>query len=1063
MTNRRVLGLDIGVTSVGWGVIDLDDSLFADAGVRLFTEADAENNLKRRTRRSGRRIKARRTNRLSDLRKVLKSLGIIDETFNYLPQPVLIRCRAVREKVSNEELATCLFHICKHRGNHLETIEDDAAKIKDNETTKKQLHENDLKLSQGFFVCDIQAEQLALNGKYRGHTNTFRTKQYIAEVEAILTQTELSLENQKLICEIIGRRRHFSEGPGGPKSPTKYGRYRTFGEDPIDLIEQMRGHCSVYPNELRAPKNSFSAEKFNLLNDLNNLNIDGRKITLEEKEEILQIIKSKGSITPLGICKVFDVNEELVGGFRIDKSDKPIITEFKGYKKIRNALKEIEAEWIYELEELMDQIMDILTSTKVVEERQIKLTKLSERLTVEIVNSLSQISGVSEYHSLSLKAIKELNNELLVTSKNQQQILAENNLLHQGAQAQKGAKKIRFDEEAVLSPVAKQAHREAIKVINQLRQHYGEFESIVIETTRAKNSQEEKKNEQDRQKYFEDLNKQSKEIIGDKKVPKDTPTKIRLYNEQRCKCIYTGETIDLVRLMEDPHAYEIDHIIPISISLDDSINNKVLVTHRANQIKGNRTPFQVFNQQGFGGYSFEEYKSAIISNPQLRRNKKKTAYLLFDRDITKYDVMKEFINRNLVDTSYANRLVLNTLQDYFRVNQINTKVFTVKGQATAAFRKRIQLDKDREDGYYHHAIDALIVAAISRNKVLDKALSHVELINSMIHFKETGELYDPKTDDKLYLEESYINFIKRLYEIKINKFSWKVDRKPNRQISDETIYSTRLINESNRVVKKYKDIYDPKFTNLALDIQEQGQEKLIDKYLMAKHDPRTFDKLQQIVNNYINEYGKLEKNGKVNPLAIYYQQHGPIRKYAKHNNGPVITSIAYLEDTLGNHIDISKNYKVGEDKKVVLLQVSPYRTDFYQTEDGIYRFVTVRYSNLKYRKSSNSFVIDPIWYQQQLTNKKIKDNSQFLFSMNRNDIIEIESEKDKQMYRFVGTNNDRTNAIEIKPLHIYEKKQIIKAVGKSMHSIAKYHINAIGTLYEIKKEVLKLEISCDKI
>ena len=47
----------------------------------------------------------------------------------------------------------------------------------------------------------------------------------------------------------------------------------------------MRGRCSVYPNEFRAPKQSYTAELFNLLNDLNNLTIKGEKITVEEKKK----------------------------------------------------------------------------------------------------------------------------------------------------------------------------------------------------------------------------------------------------------------------------------------------------------------------------------------------------------------------------------------------------------------------------------------------------------------------------------------------------------------------------------------------------------------------------------------------------------------------------------------------------------------------------------------------------------------------------------------------------------------------------------------------------------
>ena len=39
-----VLGLDIGITSVGYGVIDIDNNLFVDNGVRLFKEGPAAEN-----------------------------------------------------------------------------------------------------------------------------------------------------------------------------------------------------------------------------------------------------------------------------------------------------------------------------------------------------------------------------------------------------------------------------------------------------------------------------------------------------------------------------------------------------------------------------------------------------------------------------------------------------------------------------------------------------------------------------------------------------------------------------------------------------------------------------------------------------------------------------------------------------------------------------------------------------------------------------------------------------------------------------------------------------------
>ena len=53
----KVLGIDQGITSVGWGIIDTDTNQIVDAGVRLFGEADKKNNEGRRGFRSGRKAK----------------------------------------------------------------------------------------------------------------------------------------------------------------------------------------------------------------------------------------------------------------------------------------------------------------------------------------------------------------------------------------------------------------------------------------------------------------------------------------------------------------------------------------------------------------------------------------------------------------------------------------------------------------------------------------------------------------------------------------------------------------------------------------------------------------------------------------------------------------------------------------------------------------------------------------------------------------------------------------------------------------------------------------------
>lgn len=101
-----------------------------------------------------------------------------------------------------------------------------------------------------------------------------------------------------------------------------------------------------------------------------------------------------------------------------------------------------------------------------------------------------------------------------------------------------------------------------------------------------------------------------------------------------------------------------------------------------------------------------------------------------------------------MDTSYACRVVLNTLSDYFKDNGIDTKVHTINGRLTDKFRQQINLPKDRDEDYLHHAIDALIVASIKKLNLLKGYLSQFTL----------DEMYDEKTGEikEIPGEESFI-------------------------------------------------------------------------------------------------------------------------------------------------------------------------------------------------------------------------------------------------------------------------------------------------------------------
>lgn len=1089
--SKLVLGLDIGVSSVGYGIIDVENSKIVDYGVRLFEEGKASENETRRKKRGSRRLNRRRKTRRDDLEKLLKQLNVIDDHFQYVGNPYDLRIKGLTEKLNGNELATALFHICKHRGSSIETVEENEAKAKEMGATKEVLAENDFLLKQGKYVCQIQKQRLEQEGKIRGHHNNFRTSDYIKELTALLAHQDLSEETKEEIIKIIARRRKYYEGPGGINSPTPYGRFTTAGQtEPIDLIDKMRGDCSLFPEKLRAPKLSYSAELFNLLNDLNNLSIHGEKITLEQKQDILKFVHEKGKITPKQLGKKLEIDLNDISGFRINNKGEPLLSELTGYKIIKDIFVKNGLHMLVEEYFLYDEIAEILTKVKGMAERAEKIMALDQRIGETAVQELAQQIKFAAYHSLSFEALRIINEEMLKTEMNQMEVIALFNLKQENQTSVKGMKHIVADDTAILSPVAKRAQREAFKVVNRLREIYGEFDSIVVETTRAKNTEDEKKIIREQQKYFEERNRKAEAAANGARVNDKLREKLILYEEQQGKSAYSLEPIDLNLLISDPNAYEVDHIIPRSISLDDSITNKVLITHRENRDKKNLTPIVAFLKGEFSKGSLEEYKSNCIAlkkaNAKTNKGyrKKVEQYLLCEKDIYKYDVQKAFINRNLVDTSYASRVVFNTLSNYFKQNEIGTKVFTVKGSLTGMLRRKIKLKKDR-NYYDHHAIDALLVASMPKMRLLNTIFSRYKIED--IYNDETGEVFSTGNDSD-YKDDQYFAFIAHLKNVKVKKFSYKVDTKANRRVAVDTIYSTRLVDGVEKTVKKYKDIYDPKFTALAENILNDTYKE---RYLMAVHDPNTFEEIVQIVKYYFEALSKDPKyftlNGKeikikgINPLAAYKEEHGMIKKSSKKGNGPLIKQMKYFDGALGSHIDISHNYKV-KNKKVVLQKISSYRTDFYYSKEKGYKFVTIRYSDIKWIEKKQKYVICPLnnrTYEDLLQEKGIDETFSFQFSMHHDELIAITKKPGKpliyfdekwyegnfnehdgstpEILKFTATNDDKANVIEVKPLHCICSKQLKPTIGRDIVKLEKYATDPVGNLYKIKNQVLKLE------
>lgn len=1059
------LGLDIGVASVGWGIIDEKYNII-DSGVRIFPENTAKQNEVRRSMRSSRRRIRRKSFRLFRMRQALKkALGInpVGKCENIYE----IRCRGLQEKLTPAELFAAILHLTKRRGTHYLTAEDFEAQGGDDISTEEELRQKAEQL-KAKYVCEVQLQKYEESqksglGGVRGQANRFQNTDYRKELEALLDKQSLfypELEAYKeQILKIYSAKREYYEGPGGENSPTPYGSYRLDKEGKlikVNLIELMRGKCTYFPDESRMAKNAYTACLFNLLNDdLNNMEAAGESISFQQKKDLIEQYVDQGKNVSLrAISKITGVKAELLRGYRVDKNDKPVFTEFTGYKDMLNALERagIDDEFLRGNRRLIDEIAEILTGEKDVEKRAVRM--VAAGIPEAAAQELKKLAKFTQYHSLSKKAIELILADLWETDQNQMQLFSKAGLKKLDKSNTKGPNILFDGSDWIVSPITKRAVGEAVKIVNAarafVRKTYGcEFAEIVIEMAREKNSDEQVEFINKIQKQNEAVKRRIVELgIDLRKINGKQLELLKLLIEQDFWCAYSLERINPLQALV-PGMLEIDHILPRSLSFDDSMANKVAVLRSENQKKGQATPFQ-YLKSGRGKVSYEEYKAWVLRNGSY--HKKKRENLLYEGD--PQQDLRGFINRNLVDTRYACKEVLHLLQEYFRENQLVTKVSVIKGAFTYAFRKKASLAKDRNETYAHHAQDALIIAGLSNTDLMrniDSVLHPMNLEDEQAAwFQENGKWINRETGE-IYSEEDfengrYIRFIKSVDAVR-PKYSHKVDRKPNRELYNQQIKSTRDKEGKTYIIGKYKNIYGKGPGNSGEKLKKRIQESPED-LLMYHHDPKTFEKLVEIVEVYPESK---------NPFADYFSEHGPIRKYSRNGNGPAVGDIKYYEKALGSHR--ANNKQAGKNLSVYL-SIKSLRADIYW-DQGLYKFVSVPYDMVRFADGEYRIVMEK--YEAARQDKQLGASAQFLFSLHTGEMFEYEKDGEKIEWVYNCVNNDSKNVLETRfidkpsPGNTQGKRMI--AMSKKISSLKKYHVDVLGNRHIVQQEAFREIVS----
>lgn len=281
------------------------------------------------------------------------------------------------------------------------------------------------------------------------------------------------------------------------------------------------------------------------------------------------------------------------------------------------------------------------------------------------------------------------------------------------------------------NPVVLRAMANFRRVVNALVKRYGRPAEIHLELANELKKPKRVRDKIDKAyRKRKDANEGRAELAAGLLgcAPADVPYKVLMklefLEEQNDRDAYTGAVINKRRLVCDSEYAQIDHIVPYSLSYDDSRANKVVVLAKTNQDKGNRTPYEWLG----GTQAWEELEENVAGMKSLSEHK---ASLILCKDAAA--VSEGFIARNLNDTRYMTRRAAQWLGECLDFadgvtaggEPLKNHVVCPAGAITSKLRHLWGLSKkDREKDNMHHAVDAAIIAACTQSVIQKTAIAY---------------------------------------------------------------------------------------------------------------------------------------------------------------------------------------------------------------------------------------------------------------------------------------------------------------------------------------------------
>lgn len=773
----RIFGVDIGITSIGFAVLDFagpgKPAQIQRLGVRIFPEArDPDGtplNQQRRAKRMMRRQLRRRRDRRRSFNEMLYSAALLPALTTpewskvMALDPYVLRERGLTQRLTANELGRALYHLAKRR--HFK--ERDLAETEAVGEDRTQNAEEKLETAEReSFVTSLRKSGLTL-GQFLAQRGQHERRRGVHATRAVVMEEFNQLwEAQAAYHPALQDR-------------ALHGAIEEaiFNQRPVFWRKSTLGSCRLVPGAPLCPKGSWLSQQRRMLEKVNNLAIVGgnnRTLQPDEREAIFRALQTQKNMSWAGVRKalepIFKMRGESAKGirFNLEYGDErgglkgnmveaelakvfgSLWFDHPSKEKLRQFLPK--ALWEADYEELGTQRVVIRPEPERAQRKKVLASVLVQDFGVsqEKAAALVKLSFPQGWEPFSTNALEAFLPEL----ENGERFGA---LLHgpdyeawrdrhfpdrerpTGEMLDKLPSPKNREEARriarVRNPTVVRVQNELRKVINNLISVYGKPDLIRLELARdvgkSKREREEmalamRKQERRRNDARKDL-----ESKGIDAPSREDIEKWLLWKESSETCPYTGKKIGFDDLFRAGN-FEIEHIWPRSLSLDNSFKNKTLCEKSVNIAKGNRIPFEFFRGREEDWMQVKERVWKMVGRDGMSPGKAKR--------FVAETIPDDFQNRQLNDTSYAAREARAYLQrlwpDVGPTSPVHVQ--PVSGRVTAQLRRLWGLnnllsddgEKTRAD-HRHHAIDALVVACASP--------SYTEKLSNWFKAKEDGK------------------------------------------------------------------------------------------------------------------------------------------------------------------------------------------------------------------------------------------------------------------------------------------------------------------------------------